>query len=151
MKGHWISVSSLFIPILLTYFEFTAHFLAPTWGYLFGGTFLGAPFWGHLLGAPFGGTFWGHLIWGAPNLGGTFLLRTITYIITIWCLFIGFREQMNQITSFSDASNVYGSDLCEMRELRVFHGGKLNSTRYLNISFRKKLPFFIFSYKMYFS
>ena len=36
---------------------------------------------------------------------------------------------MNQITSFSDASNVYGSDLCEMRELRTFFGGKLNSTK----------------------
>ena len=36
---------------------------------------------------------------------------------------------MNQITSFADASNVYGSDVCEMRELRRFHGGLLNSTR----------------------
>ena len=44
-------------------------------------------------------------------------------------LTLGFREQMNQITSFSDASNVYGSDLCEMRELREFVGGRLNSTR----------------------
>ena len=44
-------------------------------------------------------------------------------------LTLGFREQMNQITSFADASNVYGSDLCEMRELREFVGGRLNSTR----------------------
>ena len=58
---------------------------------------------------------------------------------------------MNQITSFSDASNVYGSDLCEMRELRLFHGGQLNSTRYLDIFFFFKLPFFIFNYKIYFS
>ena len=39
------------------------------------------------------------------------------------------REQMNQITSFADASNVYGSDVCEMRELREFFGGRLNTTR----------------------
>lgn len=44
-------------------------------------------------------------------------------------LTLGFREQMNQITSFSDASNVYGSDLCEMRELRTFFGGQLNATK----------------------
>ena len=44
-------------------------------------------------------------------------------------LTLGFREQMNQITSFADASNVYGSDICEMRELRTFFGGRLNSTR----------------------
>merc|ERR1712117_339735 len=36
---------------------------------------------------------------------------------------------MNQITSFADASNVYGSDVCGMKELRLFHGGLLNSTR----------------------
>ena len=44
-------------------------------------------------------------------------------------LTLGFREQMNQITSFADASNVYGSDVCEMRELRTFSGGRLNATR----------------------
>ncbi|TRY61661.1 hypothetical protein TCAL_04392 [Tigriopus californicus] len=43
-------------------------------------------------------------------------------------LTLGFREQMNQITSFYDSSNVYGSDLCEMRELREFQGGRLNTT-----------------------
>lgn len=39
-------------------------------------------------------------------------------------LTLGFREQINQITSFADASNIYGSDLCAMRELREFVGGR---------------------------
>ncbi|XP_069177766.1 salivary peroxidase/catechol oxidase-like isoform X1 [Procambarus clarkii] len=36
---------------------------------------------------------------------------------------LGPREQMNQITSFIDASNVYGSSLEELRELRSFSDG----------------------------
>jgi hypothetical protein len=36
---------------------------------------------------------------------------------------------LTQITSFVDASNVYGSDLCEMRELRENIGGRLNGTK----------------------
>ncbi|KAK4295988.1 hypothetical protein Pmani_031488 [Petrolisthes manimaculis] len=46
----------------------------------------------------------------------------------------GPREQMNQITSYLDASNVYGSSLKEMRELRTFTGGLLkdsNTARHL--------------------
>ncbi len=45
--------------------------------------------------------------------------------IQIIALFLFF----SQITSFADGSNVYGSDLCEMRELREFQGGRLNTTK----------------------
>lgn len=34
-----------------------------------------------------------------------------------------------QVTAFVDASNVYGSTLCEMRRLRAFVGGRLNVTK----------------------
>ncbi|KAF2367819.1 hypothetical protein FHG87_001411 [Trinorchestia longiramus] len=44
------------------------------------------------------------------------------------CTF-GPREQMNQITSFIDASNVYGSTTEEMRNLREFNGGLLKITQ----------------------
>ncbi|KAK8745909.1 hypothetical protein OTU49_000091 [Cherax quadricarinatus] len=40
----------------------------------------------------------------------------------------GPREQMNQITSFIDASNVYGSSVEESKELRSFTGGLLKAT-----------------------
>ncbi|KAF8790333.1 uncharacterized protein LOC129959954 isoform X2 [Argiope bruennichi] len=45
-------------------------------------------------------------------------------------LTLGRREQLNQVTAFVDASNVYGSDRCEARMLRTFIGGKLNVTRH---------------------
>lgn len=43
---------------------------------------------------------------------------------------LGHREQLNQVTAFVDGSSTYGSDVCEMRKLRAFVGGRLNSTRH---------------------
>lgn len=40
----------------------------------------------------------------------------------------GPREQMNQITAFIDASNVYGSSVKESNELRAFTGGLLKES-----------------------
>lgn len=38
------------------------------------------------------------------------------------------RQQINQITAFIDASNVYGSDIVRANELREFQGGMLKSS-----------------------
>uniref|UniRef100_A0A6A7FZ72 Peroxidasin-like protein n=1 Tax=Hirondellea gigas TaxID=1518452 RepID=A0A6A7FZ72_9CRUS len=43
-------------------------------------------------------------------------------------LTLGYREQMNQVTSYLDASHTYGSDKCEQRNLRVFKDGHLKWT-----------------------
>ncbi|KAA0192579.1 Heme binding peroxidase-1 [Hyalella azteca] len=40
-------------------------------------------------------------------------------------LTLGYREQINQVTSYLDASHTYGSDKCEQRKLRVFKDGHL--------------------------
>ena len=37
---------------------------------------------------------------------------------------LGPRDQMNQITSFIDASNVYGNNEEELNDLRLFQDGK---------------------------
>ena len=49
---------------------------------------------------------------------------------------LGPRDQMNQITSFIDASNVYGNNEEEQNDLRLFQDGKL---RYTDLHIRKSL------------
>ena len=43
---------------------------------------------------------------------------------------LGPRQQINALTAYIDASNVYGSDNCEAKSLRAFGGGRLNSSAY---------------------
>lgn len=56
----------------------------------------------HLIGLTF--------IWGSQNI--SYLLK-----------FVGCREQINDVTSFIDASNVYGSNERKARDLRTFQNG----------------------------
>jgi len=49
---------------------------------------------------------------------------------------LGPRDQINQVTTYLDASNVYGSDDHEMAQLRLWEGGML---RYKPVRFRKPL------------
>ncbi|RWS06651.1 Peroxidasin-like protein, partial [Dinothrombium tinctorium] len=53
---------------------------------------------------------------------------------------LGPREQINQVTAYIDASNVYGSDPCEAKMLRTFVGGKLNVTQHPISGHKDLLP-----------
>ena len=48
--------------------------------------------------------------------------------------------QVNQITAFLDASNVYGSDLAQSRRLRLGRRGRLRVTRIQSSNGRQLLP-----------
>uniref|UniRef100_A0A5S6QII6 Uncharacterized protein n=1 Tax=Trichuris muris TaxID=70415 RepID=A0A5S6QII6_TRIMR len=55
-------------------------------------------------------------------------------------LTLGYREQLNQLTSYIDASNVYGSNDCIASDLRLFSQGKLNYSRTI-FGLQQALPF----------
>lgn len=53
---------------------------------------------------------------------------------------LGPREQMNQLTSYVDASNIYGSENCEADRLRLRMMGKINTTRHPIRGMKDLLP-----------
>lgn len=53
---------------------------------------------------------------------------------------LGRREQFNQLTSFIDSSNVYGSEPCDAAMLRTYQNGRLNSTTHPLLGHKDLLP-----------
>lgn len=60
------------------------------------------------------------------------LMHYEKYDRTFWMIFKGYREQINQLSSFLDTSTVYGSYDCQANELRLYSQGKLNYTERLD-------------------
>lgn len=44
---------------------------------------------------------------------------------------LGWREQINQVTPYIDASTIYGSDVDTSDSIRTFRNGKENSVKYI--------------------
>jgi len=54
---------------------------------------------------------------------------------------LGPRQQINALTAYIDASEIYGSDNCEAKSLRAFQGGRLNASSHpAGGAWREMLP-----------
>ena len=63
-----------------------------------------------------------------PRLGGSSCMNLVrTVPAPALDCGVRYREQLNQITHWLDASNIYGSDLAEQRRVRAGRGGRLLS------------------------